>query len=58
MPSNEPLIYLLEPLGENDNTSNSKETFRKDGRRYLFGQADLWALSHYNMLTAKIYTIT
>lgn len=24
MPSNEPLIYLLAPLGENNNTINSK----------------------------------
>lgn len=58
MPSNEPLIYLLELFGENDNTSNFKRPFQKDGRRYLFGQADLWALSPHNMLTAQILSIT
>lgn len=58
MLSNEPFIYLLVPFGENDNTSNSKGPSKGRVEEYLFGQADLWALSHHNMLTAKIHIIT
>ena len=52
MLSNEAIIHLPDPLGDSDNTSDSKRIFRKAGRRSLFGQAYLLSLTHHSMLIA------